>query len=420
MVRWAAVVVLAAFAALALANLAARSPQRERDAQRHFSADQIARGRRLSLERRALFWGGTLLELGLLLWLALSGMAPRLGALADGWTGHRWMLSVLCVGAICFLAQEALGFPLRLSSGLCLQRAWGLTNRSFASWMGDYAKGLGVSAVIGTVLLVLLFLALRVLPRTWWLAATAGSVVLGVFFAFVFPVLVAPLFNRIVPLAQTSHAALLPRIETMAREAGLPVRDVLVMDASRQGRHTNAYFAGFGPTRRIVLYDTLLDSHPPDEVLSILAHEMGHWRHHHIAKGIALGTAGALVAFFVLSRLLMWAAALGIAGFWQPHEPAAIPLILLLAFVGSFLVMPIQNWVSRAFERQADQAALELGGSPEIFAEAEKRLVRNNISDPAPSDLSVFLFATHPTPVDRVETAMEAQAHSRRGGAGQP
>ena len=407
--RWGAVALLVVFAAVAAASLVARSPERERQAQRYFSPDEIARGRQLSLERRAIFWSGTLVELALLLWLALSGVAPRLAALADRWTGQRWMLSVLCVGAICFVAQEVLGFPLRLYGGLYLQRAWGLTNRSLASWVGDYAKGLAVSSVIGALLLVLLFLALRLLPRTWWLAATVGSAVLGVFFAFVFPLLIAPLFNRFVPLEQTSHAALLPRIEAMAKQAGLPVHDVLVMDASRQGRHTNAYFAGFGRTRRIVLYVTLLNSHPPDEVLSILAHEMGHWRHHHIAKGIALGTAGALVVFFVLSRLLIWASGSGAAGFERPDEPAAIPFILLLAFVGGFAVMPIQNWVSRTFERQADQSALELGGSPAVFVAAEERLVRDNISNPAPSDLSVFLFASHPTPIDRIEMAVAAE-----------
>jgi STE24 endopeptidase len=177
------------------------------------------------------------------------------------------------------------------------------------------------------------------------------------------------------------------------------------MDASRQGRYTNAYFAGFGSTRRIVLYDNLLERHTADETLSILAHEMGHWRQHHIVKGLVLGGVGAFAGFFVLAWLLSRAGSSGVFGFRSPSDPAAFPLILLLAFVEGFLAAPVENAVSRVFERQADRAALELGGSPDVFIAAEERLVRDNVGHPAPSDLAVALFASHPPAVERIEMA---------------
>jgi STE24 endopeptidase len=183
----------------------------------------------------------------------------------------------------------------------------------------------------------------------------------------------------------------------------VPVDELLVMDASRQGRHTNAYFSGFGPTRRIVLYDTLLATHTPDEVLSVLGHEIGHWRADHIAKGIALGTLGALVGFLALDLLLRRAASAG----WlsNPADPAGLPMILLLSYLGSWLAMPVGNAVSRRFEREADAAALELAGRPEVFIEAEKRLARTNLANVAPTPLSVWLFASHPPVLDRIAMA---------------
>jgi STE24 endopeptidase len=225
----------------------------------------------------------------------------------------------------------------------------------------------------------------------------------GAFFAYLAPILIAPLFNSFTPLRATKHASLQPTIEELARRAALPIDDVLVMDASRQGRHTNAYFTGFFGTRRIVLYDTLLASHGEPETLSILGHEMGHWRRNHIAKGIALGGLGALVGFFLLARILEQAGPrLGIR---DASDPAAIPAILLLSALGGLLSLPIQNAISRAFEREADRDSLALYGHPEVFIEAERRLARDNIGNVAPSDLNVFLFASHPPTLDRIAMA---------------
>jgi STE24 endopeptidase len=229
--------------------------------------------------------------------------------------------------------------------------------------------------------------------------------VVAVFFAFLHPLLIAPLFNRFVPLRETEHAALLPRVLEMAREAGLPARDVLVMDASRQGRFTNAYFSGFGPSRRIVLYDTLLLRHTPDETLSILAHEIGHWQKDHIAKGMALGVLGAALGFFVLARLLEWATGRPPFLLRSAADPAGWPLVLLLSLLGGWIERPVGAAISRRFERQADAASLGLFGRPEVFIEAEKRLARDNVSDLAPSDPDVWLFWSHPPAVERIAMA---------------
>ena len=154
-----------------------------------------------------------------------------------------------------------------------------------------------------------------------------------------------------------------------------------------------------------MLYDTLLKSHDEDEALSILGHEMGHWRRHHIVKGIALGAFGALFGFFLLALILERAAASGRFGLTHAGDPAGLPLILLLGALSGLLAQPLENAVSRAFEREADRDALELFGHPQAFIEAEKRLARDNIANVVPSDVNVFLFASHPPVLDRIAAA---------------
>ncbi len=183
------------------------------------------------------------------------------------------------------------------------------------------------------------------------------------------------------------------------------------MDASRRGTHSNAYFTGFGSSRRIVLYDTLLTHHEnhPEEIISIIGHEIGHWRYHHILIGLALGTGGLFVALFLLSVILRWA-----VGRWpfllsSPADPAGWPLILLLAFLGSWLIMPLENAISRQFERQADWTALELTGQPDVFIAAEKRLAEKNIGNLVPGPIAVFWFADHPPTVERIQMAHDWQ-----------
>ena len=381
-----------------------RSPEREARARRYFAPEEIKRGRRFALERRLLFWSREAVQLALLAWLLLSGSAARLAERCDALAGGRWWLASLLVGTALFFAQELLTFPWSVYGRLHHLRAWGLTERSFSSWLRDHVKALAVSGAVGGLLLVGLYALIRLSPR-WWLLAALGSTLVALFFAYVAPVLIAPLFNDFVPLRTTAQAPLQPAIEALAQRAGIPVRDVLVMDASRQGRHTNAYFTGFFGTRRIVLYDTLLQSHGEEETLSILAHELGHWRRNHLAKGIALGALGALVGFWLLARILGWAAAGGRFGLKHAGDPGGLPLILLLSALAGLLALPIRNAVSRAFEREADRDALELYGHPDVFIEAEKRLARDNIANVAPSDVNVFLFATHPPTLDRIAMA---------------
>lgn len=369
-----------------------------------FSEQVIADGRQFSFERRMFMWGETLLELAWLLALVFGGWGKRIADRCNSVARGRWLPTLLMLGVCLYLAQALIHLPFGVGRWAHLT-AWKMTTQPLSAWFTEHLLALAVNAVVEGIVVVGLYLLLRWLPRWWWLAATAGSVGLAALFAFLWPIVISPLFNTFTPIGRTQWAEWEQPLASIVKQANVPLDEILVMNASAQSEHSNAYYAGFAGTRRIVIYDNLLKNHPLPEVESILAHEIGHWLHDHIVKGIALGGAAALLGFYLLSRLLIWAK--DAFGLHAPHDPASLPVILLAGFVGSWLVMPVGNAVSRHFERQADMMALDLARDPAVFIEAEKKLAIKNIGNVAPAPWNVWLFATHPPTVERIEMAIQ-------------
>ncbi|MCI0379927.1 MAG: M48 family metalloprotease [Gemmataceae bacterium] len=392
------------FFAVCCYSLFGHSEEAVRRAEAHFTADTIAHNAQFALERRALFWAGAFVELGFLVLLVFTKLGRRIADGCHYLTGGLWLPTVLLVGVYYFAAEALLRFPMNVGRFLH-STAWGMTSRPIEDWLVDYAKSLGVSAAIGAIVLVGLFLLLRWLPCLWWLPATAAASALAVAYAFVLPVVIEPIFNTFTPIERTQWASLEPRFRDIVRRAGVEVDEVMVVDASRQGHHSNAYFTGFGATRRIVLYDNLLNRFTPSEVETILAHEVGHWYHDHIVLGIAMATGGALVGFLVVACILLWARGRGRLSLACPSDPAALFLLLFLYVVGQWLAAPVQNAVSRHFERQADAASLKWAKEPDAFIAAEIRLAKENLINVAPLHFNVWLFASHPPVVDRIQMA---------------
>src|SRR5262245_2535848 len=335
-----------------------------------FTSEEIERGLQYSYENRLIYWTYLGLDLLLLIALACTPVARRLADVVERFTGRRWFFTVVGVAVCCLALQYLLAFPFGWAR-LEHRRYWELTSRPFAEWLDDWLLGAGLSLLMWTGILTGLFVLIRLFPRRWPIVGTALALAGGMLYAYAQPLVIAPLFNTFTPLRETKWAALEKRVYALTSKAGIEISDVMVIDASRQGRHTNAYFAGFGASRRIVLYDNLLENHVKrgsfDEVESVLAHEIGHWRHDHIVKGMALAVPGCLLALFVLSWFLRRAVGRAPWRLESPADPAAIPLVLLLYAVGGWIAMPVQNAVSRHFERQADLAALELTENPDSF-----------------------------------------------------
>ena len=381
-------------------------PAREQAVAAGFSEATIDENLQYAFERRFFFWGATALEFVLLVYLAMSGVARRW---ADRLLARFWQnrfVAALGLGLIYLLLHELLYLPIGIGRWYhsCV---WGMSNLAFSDWLRDHYLAFGLSVVWQAILVVGFYSMLIWFPRTWWVWGAVGASGMGVAYAFLSPMLIDPLFNKFTPLAETEYREHEARVKALIAKADVPVSEILVMDASRQSNHSNAYFTGFGSSRRIVLYDTLLKKHTPAEIESILAHELGHWRHDHIVKGILLATLAAIFGLCVLDRLLRAAIGREPWGIKSLSDPAGIYLILLIAYFGSWIEMPIQNFVSRHFERQADQVSLDLAEQADAFISGERVLAVTNKSNVTPTPWNVWLFSSHPTTVERIRMAKE-------------
>jgi STE24 endopeptidase len=328
---------------------------------------------------------------GVLAALAWTWAGRRLyGAVAPlGWGGAAAVYAVLVV-----TVSVAVRLPLSLWRGWVRERRWGFSKQTLGAWLGDLAKSSALSAALTAAAWTAAVALARALPSSWPVPAAAALAAAVFVLSFVAPVLLEPLFNRFVPLADETLAAELRRL---AERAGVPVRDVLVADASRRTTKVNAYVSGIGRTRRVVVFDTLLEAADERQLKLVVAHELGHRRARHVAKLTLLGMLGAVVAVVVVWAVLGTRVA-------SPRElPAALLLLLALQLLG----LAPGTALSRRWERVADRSSLELTRDLDAFVAAHVGLARRNLSDLVPPRLVYLLLFSHPTAPERLALARD-------------
>lgn len=335
--------------------------------------------------------------------LALSG--TRWLARLVARFGSRWVLALAAVFGILTVAGTLLTFPLDYYSDFTFQHQYGLSNQTTLQWLRDYLVNGAVGLAIGFPLAVLGYAILRRVPRTWWLWLTAASVPISIVLMLIVPVFISPLFNKFTPLQdQTLKQELL----ALAHRQGIHPQDVYQVDASRQSNAVNAYVNGFGPTQRIVLYDTLLKNFTHEEIEFVMAHEMGHYVLGHIYQGIAFSILGTLIGSFMLYRATQWVLARygGRLGFTALGNPASYPLLAALGVIVSLVAMPVGNAFSRNLEWQADRFAVQKFPHPDAGISAFRKLGRINVAEENPPHWAEILFGSHPSLAERI-TALE-------------
>jgi STE24 endopeptidase len=322
------------------------------------------------------------------LWLTVL-LAPLYGLIAQ-FTGPGILRSVAVVVAFA-LIERLIRLPFSIFSTFWLEARFGLNRTSPLMFAADRIKGLTLSGALGVPLLFGLFWLPRALPLWWWLAAWAGFVALAIAMSMIFPLFVHPLFNKFTALP---NGPLKDRIEALLGKCGFASKGLFVIDASRRSTHGNAYFSGLGNAKRIVLFDTLLQNHTDDEILSILAHELGHYRLGHIGQRILEMAAFAFAGFAVLGVAFEHASFIG--AFGLPADPGLV-LIAVLFTLSPFLhlLSPLTSYLSRRAEFEADHFAQEMTG-PSPMISALMRLARENLSTLTPDALYALFYYSHP------------------------
>ncbi len=293
------------------------------------------------------------------------------------------------------IAGRSLSLPLDMYRGHTIEHRFGLSVQTAAGWLADYGKSSVIGLFISAAALGGLYLLITWRPVQWWFLAGTAFALFLFLSSYLYPLLVDPLFYRFTELADEG---LREEIVKLSGKAGIRVGRVLVADAGRRTRKANAYFSGLGRTRRIVLYDNLLNDFTPEEVLAVIAHEMGHWRRGHLWKGLLLGAAGSFAALYALQLLLQ---KMGLQGDFR-----ALPLALLFLVLLSMAAAPVSNALSRVREREADRFAIELTGEPAPLVSLYQKLARANLAVVEPHPLLKALLYTHPPLLERIETVL--------------
>ncbi len=328
--------------------------------------------------------------------LLASGASIYIRRLAGGAGGTAAAALVVALYVLVVIPlHEAVALPLAWYRSFVLERRYGLSAESAATWAWDHAKALAISTVIGLAGAELVYLSLRLFPGWWWAISAAGFVLATIVLATAAPVVLLPLFYRFKPLEREE---LQSRLVALSARAGVPVLGVYEWGLGEKTRRANAALVGTGRTRRILVSNTLLAHYTDDEIEVILAHEIGHHVHHDIRKGLALEAVLALGAFAGAARALDLAwAPLGLS---SPADVAGLPLLLLAAGAVSLAATPAVNAMSRANERRADRFALDVTRRPAAFVSAMRRLAAQNLAEERPSAVVRLLFHTHP-PIDQ-------------------
>ena len=217
---------------------------------------------------------------------------------------------------------------------------------------------------------------------------------------WLYPVLIAPLFNKFEPITNEDLEA---KIRSLMEKAGLAVRGVFQMDAGKRSRHTNAYFTGIGRTKRIILFDTLLASHPDEELISVLAHEAGHWMKKHTIKQLIMVEILSLIGLFILAKLLRWSFIYQTFGFEEQIAYVGLFLVSVVLSPLGYFLRPIGSALSRKYEREADDVAVELMGTAAPMKEALIRLSADNLANLLPHPIFSWFNYSHPPPIERIE-----------------
>ncbi|MDP6879080.1 MAG: M48 family metallopeptidase [Candidatus Marinimicrobia bacterium] len=347
-------------------------------------------------EKRKISIVGSLLSLIFILLFYFSGLSHYLANI------NLSFIYVFLIYIILFhLISTIIGLPLGYYSSYVHEHKWGFSNYTNKTWIVDQLKSFAVSLILLPILLGLFFWVLWKFPETWWLVAATITTLVSIVFVTLFPVVILPIFNKYDTIEDEE---LTSQLSEILHKAGLQSSGFFRQDMSRQTKKENAFLAGMGKTRRVVIADNLLEHMSLSEIKSVIAHEVGHYRYSHLPKNILIGTIQQLIIFFLLNIIMKILYPEFLTS--NINNLTLFPMFsLIMSLLSSLLFGPLNNMISRYFERQADRTSLELYPDKDSFQKAMAGLANRNLSNAYPEWWVKLLYYSHPPIGERLSFA---------------
>jgi len=315
-----------------------------------------------------------------------------------------FIVSGLVFFLLLFYADTVLMVPFKLYQTFIIEKKYDFTTTSMRLWVTDLIKSVLITTIVLSFIISIGFLLVQVSPGWWWFWVWCFFLVFSILMMYVFPYVIAPLFNTFTPIEDKE---LKEKIYSLMQKVGIKVRSIFKMDASRRTKHTNAYFTGIGSIKRIVLYDTLLEKMDHDEVMSVLAHESGHWKKKHLLKHMIFSEVIAFVVMFVAFLLIRNDALISL---FHLEESSFFAKLVLLTFLGSIVSFPFSPLIhkfSRKHEYEADAFAIEVTKNVQGMIRTLVKLSKDNLSNLYPHPIYAAFHYSHPPVLERIRAIRE-------------
>ncbi len=296
------------------------------------------------------------------------------------------------------IASSIIFFPVNFYSGYVLEHKYELSNQTFGKWIWENFKGSLVAGAIGIPLLLAFYFFLNLFGNVWWLPFAIVMFIVSVVLAQIVPIVILPIFYKVSPI---DNEELKESIVRLAKEVGLKVENVFSFDMSKNTKKANAAFTGLGKTKRIILGDTLLENYTKEEIETVIAHELGHYKYKHIIKNIIIGTVLSFVTLFAIAKL--YELSLSWFDFNSITQIAALPILSLWGMLIGLIQTPLSNILSRKYEYEADEYAVKSTNNPEAFKNTLTKLNEQNLGDEDPHPFVEWFFYSHPSIKNRIK-----------------
>lgn len=328
--------------------------------------------------------------------IILYGFLPWL---ADLVTDINYVVAGLIFFAAPGIISAIISLPFSYYNVFVIEERYGFNKSDIKTWILDNIKNMIISLILGGILLSILLIMVKSSGKFWWLWAWIIFLSFQLLMTVIYPTVIAPIFNKFTPIKDEE---LEKDIRNLAEKEGLSITGIFQMDAGKRSRHTNAYFSGLGKSKRIVLYDTLIEAHDRDEILAVLAHEIGHMKKGHIKKQLMLMSVASLILFYTAAWMIEWDLMYKSFGFSTTPFYAGFFLISILWGPVGFFLSPAFTALSRKYERESDRYAFDAMNDSKPLIKALRKMALDNLSNLCPHPIYVKFNYSHPPITERI------------------